>query len=212
VEKARDLGLMVIEEALSRECDSPLAVNHAACTQGPIFQAWDGKDIFCPCACHVLVHLGSPFLNPEEALEADMKLTHYADEQLRPNLPPRDGGFVASVLQIRAVMQEVGMVMPPGAYWHEVAEWVYADKELPDGRHAWVVPQLLGQGRIIIGKNVWGEGIDEGWDYETLQEAITAFGEYDGTKEPEGWVRNTALGRVHRRRPEGDATKEYTRE
>jgi len=122
-----------------------------------------------------------------------------------------------------------------GAYWHPVAEWCYADKQLPvqppDGRHrhgatpdpdlddsqargadiprhAWVVPRLMGQARIIIGINDALEVIDNSWDYGTVADALEAFELYDGSGEPDGWVRHMATGR---RRPEGDATKEEVR-
>ncbi len=131
-----------------------------------------------------------------------------------------------------------------GAYWDRVAEWCYADKELPGRpptpprpsemqmntprlvelaqsdhsevarraalpRHAWVVPQLLGQARIITGVYDAHEVIEDSWDYATKEAAMAAFQLYDGTVEPEGWVRHAATSR---RRPGGDATKEYLRE
>ena len=69
----------------------------------------------------------------------------------------------------------------------------------------------LGQGRIVRGpiENALSAGVPEGWCYETLEGAVIAFASWDGTGEPDGWVRAIRIGYRHRRRPNGDASKEY---
>lgn len=57
----------------------------------------------------------------------------------------------------------------------------------------------------IVGDNL---GYENRWCYQTLARAAQAMVEWDYPKqaEPEGWHRNPRTGR---RRPDGDATKEY---
>lgn len=92
---------------LSIGCQSPWAIVHAACSQGPIFQAWDGKTIFCPCACHVDRNLDQI---PEGIAKADTELTRASDLVLRPGLEPRQHGFIKSVLELRDFLDEAGIL------------------------------------------------------------------------------------------------------
>ena len=80
---------------------------HAYCTQALIFQAWDGRTIFCPCGCHVDKNLDPV---PEEIAAADAALTRRADEALRPGMEVREEGFIKSVLELRKAMVEAGIV------------------------------------------------------------------------------------------------------
>lgn len=95
------------EVAISLGCQSPWAIVHAHCPQGLIFQAWDGRTIFCPCGCHLDKNLDPV---PEEIAQADAALTRISDEALRPGLEVREGGFIESVLELRRVMTEAGMI------------------------------------------------------------------------------------------------------
>ncbi len=85
---------------LSLSCKGPWAIEHASCPQD-IYQAWDQLLIFCPCACHVDV---------AGLAEADKKLTRFADEHLRAGLEPRESGFIASVLELRAALRDAGHI------------------------------------------------------------------------------------------------------
>jgi len=92
---------------LSLCCQSEWAIIHAMCPQGPIFQAWDGKTIFCPCACHVDRNIDQL---PEGIAMADTDLTQASDLVLRPGLEPRKHGFIKSVLELRAALDEAGIL------------------------------------------------------------------------------------------------------
>ena len=96
------------EVATSLECKSPWAIVHASCTQGLIFQAWDGRTIFCPCGCHVDKVLDRV---PEEIAAADAALSRMSDEAIRPGPePPRTEGFIASVLELRQALVQHGII------------------------------------------------------------------------------------------------------
>lgn len=77
-------------------------------------------------------------------------------------------------------------------------------RELGDGRAIWLRPQLFNF-LLIIGKTD-DEGFDDCWEYQDINAALTAFALWDGNGEPHGWYRHPPTGR---RRPDGDATKEY---
>ena len=83
---------------LSLACCSPFAAFHAACPCGPVLQPWAGRVILCPCVCHVDVR---PELDPEVVAREDRALTTFSDGELNPHLPPRQSGFVRSVLEFR---------------------------------------------------------------------------------------------------------------
>jgi hypothetical protein len=69
-----------------------------------------------------------------------------------------------------------------------------------------VLRMTYGKGRLCSDLNP--DGYDDSWCYDTLDSAIAAMNAWDPEKqvEPDGWMRhiNTA-----RRRPDGDASKEY---
>jgi hypothetical protein len=73
---------------------------------------------------------------------------------------------------------------------------------------AWfgVIRMTYGKGRLCAELNL--DGYDDSWCYDTIEGAISAMNAWDpeAQTEPDGWMRhiNTA-----RRRPDGDASKEY---
>lgn len=76
-----------------------------------------------------------------------------------------------------------------------------------DGRLVALLPLLHG-GRIGRGPNEDRGSFDELWDYRSYLEAVMRYIEWDGRGEPGGWVRHMPSAR---RRPDGDATREYVR-
>lgn len=68
-----------------------------------------------------------------------------------------------------------------------------------------VAPMTFGRGRLVIGDRY---GVDDAWCYETIALALAAFVTWDPdlAEEPKGWIRHPTTGR---RRPDGDATREY---
>lgn len=80
-------------------------------------------------------------------------------------------------------------------------------KFLADGRACGLMRLIFG-GRLCVGDPDDAFGYSEAYDYETHREAHAAFCEWDSNafSEPTGWVRHTPS---YRRRPAGDATKEY---
>lgn len=84
-----------------------------------------------------------------------------------------------------------------------------ASKTFKDGHVAEVWPMTYGKGRIILMPYAGSYDVINGWCYETLVEAFAALEKWDDPdQEPEGWMRNPQTGR---RRPGGDASKEYVR-
>jgi hypothetical protein len=63
----------------------------------------------------------------------------------------------------------------------------------------------FGKGRIVVGDEYT---VEECWCYESVPAALAAFEAWDADKrdEPDGWFRSPTTGR---RRPNGDASKEY---
>jgi hypothetical protein len=63
-----------------------------------------------------------------------------------------------------------------------------------------------GKGRLCADLNP--EGYDDSWCYDTLDGAIAAMQAWDPEKqkEPDGWMRHISTAR---RRPGGDASREY---
>lgn len=78
---------------------------------------------------------------------------------------------------------------------------------LGDGRSVWIQRKIFTHA-IAIGRTDDGVGFSDFWCYQTRQQAEDAMAAWNPltTKEPEGWIRNPRTGR---RRPEGDASKEY---
>lgn len=78
-------------------------------------------------------------------------------------------------------------------------------KRFADGRMGYVVPLTFDRARLAIGN--W-DGFDDIWCYDSPAEAIAALEAWDGTGEPEGWMRHPPSGR---RRPRGNPAAEYIR-
>ena len=84
----------------------------------------------------------------------------------------------------------------------------YYEKEvnLPDGRSVWIQRKMFTYAILIGPTN--GLVYDQHWCYETKVAAEKALDEWDPftQPEPQGWIRHPVSGR---RRPHGDASKEY---
>lgn len=75
-----------------------------------------------------------------------------------------------------------------------------------DGRDACIAP-LMFTHAILAGLTEWG--YEDRWCYHSIWDAMEAIAEWkarDGEGEPTGWHRHPDTGR---RRPDGDASKEY---
>lgn len=81
------------------------------------------------------------------------------------------------------------------------------ERRLPDGRSIWLYIQLF-NALLCIGRTD-DLGWDRGWEYETMPQALVNFLHWqpEQVDEPAGWIRCTHDGR---RRPHGDASREYT--
>lgn len=82
--------------------------------------------------------------------------------------------------------------------------YAYA-RDLGDGRGVWVMPMITGNGRLVVGP-IEGQWLDDAWCYDSVALACLYAVVWDGVGEPEGWKRHIASGR---RRPGGDASREY---
>jgi hypothetical protein len=78
-------------------------------------------------------------------------------------------------------------------------------RTFPDGTAVWICPMFYGKGRLCIGP-ADAIGYEQGFCYERIEDAFAAADRWDGVGEPDGWIRCIRTGR---RRPGGDATKEY---
>lgn len=83
--------------------------------------------------------------------------------------------------------------------------WWLVRRDLPGGRRLWLMPMLYGNLRLATGP-AEGLSFDDGWCYHDHDAAWRAALEWSGEGEPDGWVRHVFSGR---RRPEGDAAREY---
>jgi hypothetical protein len=80
------------------------------------------------------------------------------------------------------------------------------ERELPDGRHVYLMPHSFGGLRLNVGPPD-KLSFDDEWQFQFEQRRAAwraALG-WDGKDEPEGWYRHPATAR---RRPGGDPTKE----
>lgn len=79
-------------------------------------------------------------------------------------------------------------------------------RALEDGEYLGVLPMTFGKGRLCAG--LTHSGYEEGWCYESLLDAIAEMHRWTPGQEaePSGWMRHPTSGR---RRPDGDASKEY---
>jgi len=78
-------------------------------------------------------------------------------------------------------------------------------KTLADGRVLTVEPTLFGA-RLGVAQADDQMYYEDVWCYQSIDAAVSAMIAWDGTGEPAGWHRHPQSGR---RRPDGDATKEY---
>lgn len=91
-------------------------------------------------------------------------------------------------------------------YFKEHAADFLGWRLLDDGRYLAVDRLLWGYARLGIGV---GTGVyEDEWHYETAQLALAAMAAFNPDKEPHGWHRHPSSGR---RRPNGDASKEFVR-
>jgi hypothetical protein len=83
--------------------------------------------------------------------------------------------------------------------------WWLVRRDLPDGRRLWLHPMLFGNLRLSLGPRE-GVTFDENYCYHDAEAAWRAALEWSGEGEPSGWIRHIESAR---RRPEGDAAREY---
>ena len=90
----------------------------------------------------------------------------------------------------------------------DAADHVY-ERQLADGR--WLYADFLFLGRVQIGLSLPGQldQYDETWIYEDVSRGLQTAVNWNGEGEPEGWVRWTNGRELARRRPGGDASKEF---
>lgn len=81
-----------------------------------------------------------------------------------------------------------------------------AQRDLKDGRSVWLHRKMF-TWAIVIGPT-GQDWYSDHWCFETREKAEEQFKEWNPleTPEPSGWVRNPRTGR---RRPDGDASREY---
>ncbi|MFP4895671.1 hypothetical protein [Paraburkholderia sp. EG304] len=75
---------------------------------------------------------------------------------------------------------------------------------LPDGRVAALMEINTWQWALVMGIHPYGHM--DAFYFHSLEAARTAIDAWDGTGEPQGWFRHPQSGR---RRPDGDASREY---
>lgn len=87
-----------------------------------------------------------------------------------------------------------------------------ARRVLQGGRIVHVVPLTFGRARLcVVAKNVAEDqvpqmGYVDAFDFASTADALEAMDKLKPNEEPNGWIRHPASGR---RRPEGDASKEF---
>jgi hypothetical protein len=81
-----------------------------------------------------------------------------------------------------------------------------SETKLADGRSVWLQRKMF-TWAIVIGPTD-ADCYDDHWCFETRDRAVKALAEWNPmiNPEPDGWIRNPRTGR---RRPDGDASKEY---
>ncbi len=83
----------------------------------------------------------------------------------------------------------------------------FTRKDLGEGFYGQIMPMLLGNWRLCLGRYDDEVNVENAWCYHGLLRAAQALADWtDPDKEPDGWVRNPQTGR---RRPDGDPAKEY---
>lgn len=81
----------------------------------------------------------------------------------------------------------------------------FARRVLPDGRMLGCL-RLIYTTKLVVASRVGSYTYDDGWCYDGPLRAVAAMAEWDGEGEPDGWHRHPSTGR---RRPDGDAAREY---
>jgi hypothetical protein len=81
-------------------------------------------------------------------------------------------------------------------------------RHLPDGRYISVYPLWFGNWQLTISEAGNFEEHYDTWTYDLLHRVLYQAMKWSGDRgtEPEGWIRNPPTGR---RRPDGDAKREY---
>lgn len=80
------------------------------------------------------------------------------------------------------------------------------ERMLEDGRTVTVYPMTYDKGRVLLSEDDSSIYALDAWCYDSVPAAIAAVEEWDGEGEPQGWFRHPDSGR---RRPDGDAEREY---
>ena len=83
--------------------------------------------------------------------------------------------------------------------------WLYR-RVLDDGRVLYLQPMLAGNLRISLSGDEHDFGFHSNYCFHDSLEAWRSAIGWDGQGDPEGWVRHIETGR---RRPDGDAEREY---
>lgn len=83
--------------------------------------------------------------------------------------------------------------------------WLYR-RVLADGRVLYLQPMLLGNSRISLSRDEQDIGFHSNYCFHDTLEAWRSAVSWDGDGDPEGWVRHIETAR---RRPDGDAEREY---
>lgn len=89
----------------------------------------------------------------------------------------------------------------------ELRSWGYTHwRCLPDGMVLAVGPMSLSNGRLFW--DVHQDGYEDFYCFDSVERAVQGMMNFNPLteKEPEGWHRHASTGR---RRPDGDASKEY---
>ena len=90
----------------------------------------------------------------------------------------------------------------------EAADHIY-ERQLVDGR--WLFADFLCFGRvqIALSSDPATLSYEESWIYEDVSQGLQTAVNWNGEGDPEGWVRWTNGREPARRRPGGDAAKEF---
>jgi hypothetical protein len=80
---------------------------------------------------------------------------------------------------------------------------------LEDGRVIDIYREITGTALVCVSKSQDADGWDQGWQYADILKVVIELVDwatrgFEG--EPNGWIREPTTGR---RRPDGDASKEY---
>ena len=121
-----------------------------------------------------------------------------------------EGQVVALGLQLnargywcRSVGGELELYKSPAAADHLYERQLVGDR--------WLYADFLTYGRVQIAVSRAGQldQYDESWIYEDIRRALQTAVNWNGEGEPDGWVRYTNGRDPARRRPGGDASKEF---